>query len=356
MTPASVRPVRPARPLRHRTARSPGPVSRLTPALARRLAATVALTFAVTALLAANDARAAFPERSVKIVVPYSAGGGTDIIARRLAERLHPRLGQTVIVENRVGANGIIGSEYVAKSPPDGYTYVLVVNSHLINPLVTRRMPYDTFKDFAPVTMVAKSPLVFVSRADLPVDSPKALAEMVRKDPQGKFTYGSSESMTRLVGAMYVSAQKLDMVHIGYKGGAPLMTDIAGGQVTVGVTSVLTAKQLITAGKLRAIGLTGDRRSPVLPDVPTMGEGGLKQFDDVYTSYSLYAPAATPRAALERIQQEIAAVVAAPEMKEILAEQAATGVANPVAEFTAQVERDAAFWARLAREIDLQPE
>jgi tripartite-type tricarboxylate transporter receptor subunit TctC len=338
------------------------PLRQPTPGLTRRRPATVFLALAATTLVAAtallvsNDVVAAFPERSVKIVVPYSAGGGTDIIARRLAERLHPRLGQAVIVENRVGANGIIGTEYVAKSPPDGYTYVLVVNSHLINPLITRRMPYDTFKDFAPVTMVAKSPLVFVSRADLPVDSPQALAEMVRNDPQGKYTYGSSESMTRLVGAMYVSAQKLDMVHIGYKGGAPLMTDIAGGQVTVGVTSVLTARQLITGGKLRAIGLTGDRRSPVLPDVPTMGEGGLRQFDDVYTSYSLYAPAATPRTALERMQQEIAAIVAAPDMKEILAEQAATGVANPVAEFTAQVDRDAAFWARLAREIDLQPE
>lgn len=319
------------------------------------LGAAAAVTGLATAAWPA-PAQAAFPERTIRIVVPYSAGGGTDIIARRLAERLTTRFGHPVIVENRAGANGIIGTDFVAKSPPDGYTYVLVVNSHLINPVVNRKMPYDTFRDLTPVTMVARSPLVFVTRADTPAESIGAFTKMVRATANSRFTYGSSENMTRLVGVMYVTGEKLDMVHIGYKGGAPLMTDLAGGQVTLGVTSVLTAKNLIDGGKLRAIGLTGDRRSPVLPEVQTMGEAGLKQFDDVYSSYSLFAPSGTPAAVLEQFQQAVAAVVNTPEMTTILAEQAATGIADPVADFNERVKRDAAFWADLARAAKLEAE
>ena len=312
--------------------------------------------FAAACSLAAGGALAAFPDKQVRIVVPYSPGGGTDTIARHLAERLRPRLGQTVVVENKVGANGIIGTDFVAKSPPDGHTYVLVVNSHLINPLVTKNMPYDTFKDLVGVTMVAMSPMVFVTRADLPAASPREFAELVRKDTAGKYSYGSSESMTRLIGAMYVKSQQLDMVHIPYKGGAPLMTDVASGVTTVGITSVLTAKQLITGGRLRAFALTGNKRSTVLPGVMTMTEAGLKDFEEVYATYSLYAPAATPRAALERMQKEVAAVIESPEMREILGQQAAIGVANSVTDFNAQVKRDHEFLVRLAREANLQPE
>ena len=319
----------------------------------RRFGLTV---FAAACCLASGATLAVFPDKPVHIVVPYSPGGGTDTIARHLAERLRPRLGQIVLVENKVGANGIIGTDYVAKSPPDGHTYVLVVNSHLINPLVTKNMPYDTFKDLTGVTMVAKSPVVFVTRADLPASSPKELADLVRKDTAGKYSYGSSETMTRLIGAMYVKSQQLDMVHVPYKGGAPLMTDVAAGVTTLGVTSVLTAKQLIVGGRLRAVGITGAKRSPILPTVMTMAEAGLKDFDEVYATYSLFAPAATPRAALERMQKEIAAVLESPDMREILALQAATGVANSVADFNQQIKRDYEFQVRLAREVNLQPE
>ena len=315
------------------------------------LGAAIAATVAAMPL----TALAAWPEKPVRIVVPYSAGGGTDIIARHLAQRLQLRLGQNVIVDNKPGADGMIGTDMVAKSPGDGYTYVLVVASHLINPLVHAKMPYDTNKDFVGVTMVAESPLVFVTNADVPAKNAKELAELIRKTP-GKYSYGSSENMTRLVGTIFVQGQKLDAVHVPYKGGGPLMTDVAAGVTTLGVTSVLSAKQLMTAGKLKAIGITGTKRSAVLPDVPTMVEMGYPAFAEVRTTYSLFAPSATPRDVLDRFQKEVAAVVSSPEMVEILGQQAASPVANSVSDFNEQVKRDTASWSALARSINLKAE
>jgi tripartite-type tricarboxylate transporter receptor subunit TctC len=308
-----------------------------------------------TASVLPLTAHAAFPDKPIRIVVPYSAGGGTDIIARHLAQRLQPRLGQTVLVENRPGADGVIGTDAVVKSAPDGSSFVLVVASHLINPLVIAKMPYDTYKDMIGVTMVAESPLVFVTHVDVPAKNARELAELIRKTP-AKYSYGSSENMTRLVGAMFVQGEKLDAVHVPYKGGGPLMTDVAGGVTTMGVTSVLSAKQLMTAGKLKALGITGTKRSPVLPDVPTMVELGYPNFADVRTTYSLFAPAATPREVLDRMQKEVAAVIHTPEMVELLGAQAASPVGNSVADFNEQVKRDAAFWAGLAKSINLRPE
>lgn len=321
----------------------------------RRLLGMLMFAGASVAFTLPQAALAAFPDKPIRIVVPYSAGGGTDIIARHLAQRLQPRLGQTVIVENRPGADGVIGTDIVAKSTPDGSSFVLVVASHLINPLVIAKMPFDTYKDMVGVTMVAESPLVFVTHVDVPARNAKELAELIRKTP-AKYSYGSSENMTRLVGAMFVQGQKLDAVHVPYKGGGPLMTDVAGGVTTLGVTSVLSAKQLMTAGKLKAVGITGPKRSAVLPDVPTMVELGYANFSDVRTTYSLFAPAATPPEALERMQKEVSAVIHTPEMVEILGAQAASPVGNSVADFNEQVKRESAFWAGLAKSINLRPE
>ncbi len=174
----------------------------------------MALSLAVLAV----PARAEFPDKPVRIVVPYSAGGGTDIVARRLAERLTPRLKQPVVVDNRPGANGIIGTDFVAKSAPDGHTYVLVVNTHLLNPILYKKMPYDTFTDLVGVTMVCKSPLVFVTQSSFPATTAVEFAKHVKAKPD-KYSYGSSENMTRLVGEMYNKYQHLDMVNVAYKGG-----------------------------------------------------------------------------------------------------------------------------------------
>jgi len=321
----------------------------------KRRQLTLGIAAALPAALLSKAVLAAFPDKQIRIIVPYSAGGGTDAVARQLAQRLGPRLGQTVLVDNRPGADGVIGTDMVAKSAPDGSTLVLVVASHLINPLVMAKMPFDTYKDLTGVTMVADGPLAFVVGADVPVNNMKELTELIRKTPK-KYSYGSSESMTRLVGAMYVEGQKLDAVHIPYKGSAPLITDVTAGTTTIGVSSVVSAKQLVKAGRLKALAVTGPKRSPMLPDVATMAEQGFPAFDQVQTSFSLFAPAGTPPAILDRLQKEIAAVLQTPDMQKFLAEQAAFPVGNTVAEFNEQVKRDAAFWGGLAKSINLRPE
>lgn len=321
--------------------------------LAAALAATSASLLAPLAL-AQQDTSNPLPDKTVRLVVPYSAGGGTDIIARHVAERLRSRLHRTIVVENKPGANGVIGTDMVAKSAPDGTTIVLVVNTHLLNPLLMKKLPYDTFKDMTPITKVATSPLVVVVSSDLPVKNVKELTDLMRKSPQ-KYSYGSSENMTRLVGAMYVKSQGVDPVHVPYKGGAPLMTDVVSGVTTIGVTSVLTAKQFITSGRLRALAVTGAKRTDALPDVPTMMEAGSKDFE-AYTDYTLFAPAGTPRPVLDYLQKEISAAIHTPEMVAILAAQAAVPVGAPVAETTQQVEKDFQFWQHLVADVGLKAE
>lgn len=321
--------------------------------LSHGLAGAVALALAPAAALAQQAAP--WPDKPIRLVVPYSPGGGTDILARHVAERLRQRLGQSVVVDNKPGANGVIGTEIVAKAPPDGTTLVLVVNTHLLNPLLMKQLPYDTFRDLTPVTKVATSPMVIVVNADLPAGSVRELNALMRKAPD-KVTYGSSENMTRLVGAMFVRSQGVpDAVHVPYKGGAPLMADVAAGSTMIGVTSILTARPFIASGKLRPIAVTSSKRTDALPNVPTMMEEGAKDFE-TFTDYTLYAPSATPRPILERLQREVAAVIHAPDMVKILADQAAMPVGAPLADTEAQVRKDAAFWQKAVADVGLKPE
>ena len=314
----------------------------------------VALATIAPQVHAQGDAKSPLPDKPIRLVVPYSAGGGTDIVARHLADRLRTRLNRTIVVENKPGANGVIGTDLVAKSPPDGTTMVLVVNTHLLNPLLMKKLPYDTFKDLTPITKVATSPLVVVVSSDIPAQTVKELTELMRKNPE-KYSYGSSENMTRLVGAMYVKSQGVEPVHVPYKGGAPLMTDVVSGVTTIGVTSVLTAKQFITSGRLRALAVTGAKRTDALPNVPTMMEAGAKNFE-AYTDYSLFAPAGTPRPVLDYLQKEITATIHTPEMVELLAAQAAVPVGAPVNETAQQVQKDYQFWQHLVADIGLKAE
>ena len=294
-------------------------------------------------------------DKPIRLVVPYSAGGGTDILARHVAERLRARIGRSVVVDNKPGANGVIGTDIVAKSAPDGSTIVLVVNTHLLNPLLMKQLPYDTFKDLTPITKVATSPMVVVVNADLPATTVKDVGALIKKAPD-KASYGSSENMTRLVGALFVRSQGAsDAVHVPYKGGAPLMADVAAGSTTIGVTSVLTARPFITSGKLRPIAVTGSRRTDALPNVPTMVEEGAPEVV-ANTDYTLYAPAATPRQILERLQKEISEVVNSPEMVRILADQAATPGGASVADTDQQVKKDFQFWQKVVADVGLKAE
>ncbi|CAN5265160.1 tripartite tricarboxylate transporter substrate binding protein [soil metagenome] len=319
----------------------------------RRL--TLGLAAAVPVALMPQFAWASFPDKQIKLIVPYSAGGGTDAIGRQLAQRLSPALGQNVIVDNRPGADGMIGTDMCAKAAPDGSTLVLVMASHLINPLVIAKMPFDTLKDLVGVTMVAAGPLGFFVGPDVPASNMKELLALIKKTP-GKYSYGSSESMTRLVGAMYIEGQKLDAVSIPYKGSAPLINDVAAGMTTIAVSSVVSAKALTVAGRLKCLAVTGPERSALLPDVPTMTEQGFPAFEQVRTTYSLFAPAATPPATLERLNKEIATILQMPDMKKFLADQSAYPVGNTVHDFNEQVKQESQFWGGLAKMINLKPE
>jgi tripartite-type tricarboxylate transporter receptor subunit TctC len=311
-------------------------------------AAFAALAIAPSSFAQTND----FPSKPIRIIVPYAGGGGTDIIARRLGQGLTPLLKQPVIIENKPGANGIIGTDIVAKSEPDGHTYVLVVATHLLNPLLNKSMPYDTFKDLAGVTMVAESPAVFVVSSESPYKNIPDFVKAMKAKP-GVNSIGSSENMTKLVGALFVAEEKLDMVSVMYKGGAPLMTDVASGVVTIGVTSIMTAKNLMDNGRLRPLAVTGAQRSPTLPNVPTMTESGVKNVQ-ISLTYSLYAPAKTPKDRLIAMQKAVHEVATSPTMRNALAEQAATPVANSVDDFQKQVLKDAEFWQGLAKQVGLK--
>ena len=313
-----------------------------------------ATTLGLTARLAQANIPAHYP-KALKIIVPYSAGGGTDIIARHLAERLRQQTGVTTIVDNKPGANGVIGTDLVAKSTPDGSTLVLVVNSHLLNPVVMSKLPYDTFKDLKGVTQVAVAPLVLVTGIKNEGVNAREFLNVVRKN-KPNVSYGSSENMTRLVGSMFVRTSNLDAVHIPYKGGGPLMTDVAAGVTMLGVTSVLSAKQLIDSGRIKALAITGTERSRILPDTPTFREMGMEGFDKVTTSYSLYGPSAIPMETLNALQGAVAEVLATADMRGILAAQAAVPVGNPVVDFQRQIVSDFEFWKKLAIENNLERE
>lgn len=291
--------------------------------------------------------------KQIRIIVPYSAGGGTDIIARTLAERSHAFTDSAIIVENKPGAYGIIGTEVVAKAPPDGSTYALVVKSHLLNPIVVPKMPYDTLKDLRPVTEVATSPLVLVANANIPGNT---LTEVTEKNKGRKFSYGSSENMTRLVGNMMTASMKLDAVHAPYKGGGPMMTDIAGGSLDMGVTSVLTAKALIDAGKIKPLAITGTERSPVLPNTPTMKELGVDGFDNILTSYALYTNAKTPDPIVNQFYTVVEKALQTDGMKKVLKDQAAQPSHYTIEQFEEFFKQDYALWTGLAKKYDLKGE
>lgn len=282
----------------------------------------------------ASAQAADFPSKPVRIIVPYGAGGGSDFLARRLSDKLAERLGQSVVVENRPGADGIIGTSAVARAQPDGHTYLIAVGTHVLNPIVHESLPYDTFGDLTGVTMIARSPLLFSANEDIDAADMKEFVEKARANPS-TYSIANSERFTMMLVKMLADGQSLDIAHVPYKGSGPLLIDAAGGFVSIASSSIAAASPYLQSGRLRPLAVTGMERTSALPDVPTLKELGLGDFD-FYVTYGLYAPANTPRAALERMQQEIKHIVSTDEMIEVLRAEAAEPVANGVDEFNSQ--------------------
>ncbi|MBS0466964.1 MAG: tripartite tricarboxylate transporter substrate binding protein [Proteobacteria bacterium] len=293
-----------------------------------------------------------YPSRPIRLIVPFNAGGATDIVARVIGEKLSPRLGQPVLVDNRGGAGGILGTDAVAKAQPDGYTFVLsLTTSLLINQFLYTKLPYHPQKDLALVTQIALAPVTLLVHPSLPVKTGPELLQYVARH-KGKLSYGSYGvgSYAHLGGAYMSQSQDADMAHAAYKGEAPMLQDLIGGQIQLAFASALGAKPHIDAGRLKVIGVTGEQRMAVLPSAPTLAEQGLN--DEVYRVVGwvgMAAPAKTPPELVQRMAAEVRAVCALPEVRDRIVAMGFLPVANTPEQFAAAYQRDLPIWERLVK-------
>jgi tripartite-type tricarboxylate transporter receptor subunit TctC len=306
------------------------------------------------ALLAPGASAQEYPSRPVRVVVPFAPGGPNDIIVRLVAQKLFESWGQPFVVENRAGAGGNVGTDYVAKSAPDGYTLLSVgPGSLIINPLVAK-VPYDAERDFAPITIMARAPNALVAHPSLPVRSVKDLIALARARP-GAINYGSggNGSTPHLSAALFAAMAGIELTHVPYKGTAPATTDLIGGQVQIAFLGIPAVLPHVKSGKLRILAVTGLRRSPELPDVPTVDESGVPGYD-VSPWYGLLAPAGTPRAVVARLAEEATQIVRTAEVREKLEAQGAEAAGGTPEEYAAVIRADAATWARVIDQAGLR--
>jgi len=299
----------------------------------------------------------AFPVRPVRLVVTYTAGGPADIAARALAQKLAGMWGQQVVVDNRAGAGGIIGTELVAKSPADGYTLLHGTAAGLIiNPLLVKKLPYDTFRDFTPVSMVVIVPQLLVTNPAVPAATLKELISLAKSRP-GALNYASVGvgSPNHLGMELLKSMAGIDMVHVPYKGATPAMADLMAGQVQLAFNGMASVLPQIATGKLRAIAVGSARRSPAAPEVPTVAEAGVPGFEYVAWNGN-FTPAGTPAALVEKISGDIRKALAAPEVIQRLTSLGSEPAGSTPAEFASYLKQDHVRWSRVVTAVGLKPE
>ena len=313
------------------------------------LSRTVVLGGLVAVMLCAQATSVAqtassFPNQPIRMVVPYPPGGPTDITARVVAAEMSKTIGQNIVIDNRPGASGMIGSEMVTKSTPDGYTLLANASIHVINPSVYPDMRFDAIKDFVPITQLAQVPLVLVVPANSPIKSVKDLVEYAKANP-GKVNFGSagSASAQHLAGESFKIAAGIQMQHIPYKGSAPALTDLAGGQLQLMFDSMPSATPMINSGKLRAIAVTTTTRAKARPDLPTIAESGFPGFD-ISTWYAYWAPKGTPADVVEKLAASAAQALKNPEVIAKYEAMGAEPVGSTPAQFAAYVESEAKKW------------
>ena len=313
--------------------------------------------FLVAMLLAAGARAQDWPAKPVRIVVPFSPGGVADNSARVVAEPLAQRLGQPVLVENRPGASGNIGTAQVAQAAADGYTLLLGFDGTMvINPHVFAKIPFDTLRDFAPVTKLGDATLVLVAHPSVAAKNLAEFIALARTTPRS-WPYGTSGTggTPHLAGELLVQRTQLRLEHVPYKGGGQAITDVVGGQIPLVFTAIATAQQYVRAGRLTALAVPGARRSSALPEVPTFQESGLEGFD-VSSWTGIFAPASTPPAVVARLQKELAAVLHSSFVKERYAVLGIEPVGNAPGEFAAQVRADLARWEKVVKAANVRLE
>jgi tripartite-type tricarboxylate transporter receptor subunit TctC len=314
----------------------------------------VALAGAALALVLAfpahSQAPAAYPNRPVKLVIPFPPGGPLDIVGRAIAQKLTDAWGQSVVVDNRPGAGGNIGADIVAKSAPDGYTILMgALSTHAVNPSLYAKMPYDAVADFAPITLVAVTPNVLVVNATLPVNSAKDFIAYAKAN-SGKLAFGSGSngSAGHLAGELFKVETGADIVHVPYKGGAPATQALLAGDTQFMFDNLANAMPQVKAGKLKALAVTTAQRSKLAPDLPTMAEAGLQGFD-ISTWFGLFAPAGTPKDIIAKWNAEVAKILNSPEMREKLVAQGAEPAPTTPEQFAAFVRSEIPKYAKIVK-------
>ena len=313
------------------------------------------LAFALAVFAGAANAQS-YPTKAVRLVVPFLAGGSTDIVGRTVAQKLTEMWGQQVIVDNRPGGGTTIGTDIVAKAAPDGYTLLVTPAPFTINPSLLARLPYDALNDFAPITLINTTPLVLVVNPGVPVKTVKELIALAKAKP-GKLNFGSSGTggSNHLAGELFNAMAGVKMVHIPYKGNAGALTDIVGGHLDVVYNGITSAIALIRGGKLRALAVTSLQRSAALPEVPTLDELGLKGFESVAWN-GLTAPAKTPRDVLMKINADVVRIVGSPELRERLKAEGSDPVGSSPEQFAAFLRNEIAKWAKVIKFANVKPE
>ena len=317
------------------------------------LACAAALA-SVASLAAAQPGAADYPTRPIRLVVPFPPGGGTDITARTIAHKLTARWGQQVVVDNRPGANGTIGVDIAAKSPPDGYTMTMISSSHAVNVSLYAKLPYDLLKDLAPVTQATAQPYTLVINPSTAAKSVKELVTLARAKP-GALNYGSSGAggLSHLSGALLASLTGASLTHIPYKGGALAMNDVMAGQIQMLFGTLLLTSAHVKAGRLRALAVTTTKRAPAAPELPTMIEAGVPGYE-VMQWYGILAPAKVPAATIDKLSSAIARGLHEPDVKPRLAADGSDAVGNTPTEFGAHVRSEVAKWAKLVKQLGLK--
>ena len=314
-----------------------------------------ALLAALLAALTLSAWAELYPSRPVKLVVPFAPGGSADLVGRLLAQHLSDALGQPVVVENKGGASGMIGNEYVAKSPPDGYTLTVgTLGPFAVNPTLYEHVPYDNIHDFAPVTLTGISSHILVAHPSVPVHNVNELIALAKAKP-GQLTFASSGTgnATHLTFELFKARAGIDIVHVPYKGGGPAMADLVGGQVLFSFASMASAVPFVRSGRLRAIAVSGSQRSPLFPEVPTVAESGLPGFASEDWQ-GILAPAKTPPEVIAKLNGEIARVLAMPEVKAKLAAAGFDAKTSTPEWFAQFIQAETVKWAKLLKGIGIK--
>lgn len=317
---------------------------------------SVFLLFTVIALFSAPIAQAQkFPDKPVKLVVPFAAGGGTDILARMIAQKLSEQWGQNVLVDNRPGAGTITGSEIVARSPADGHTLLFTANPHASNPALLAKLPYDTSRDFTAVSMLVSAPMMLVVNPAVPVQTVQQLIGYAKTYPDA-LNYASSGNggPQHLAGELFKFSADINMVHAPYKGTAPALIDLLGNQVQVSFTSLLASEPYLKSGKLKALGVTSLKRINGHPDIPTLSESGLPRFEYL-TWYGVFAPGGTSRALLNKIQEDMLKALGSPDIKNRIASDGLQSVGSKPDEFESFIRNEIETVKKLVAKAGIKP-